>query len=131
MKRKTYRFVKLGYPLTAYISMREDVDRCHFCLCDEPGGERTMCFVPEDIFNEPLTDDMMNTLDYEEFGGMTFLARDTRHGRVAETELMERLGEIPCDYFDGRIVAYVDRTILLTYGNKELDEYVGELSKCQ
>lgn len=131
MKRKTYRFVKLGYPLTAYISMREDVDRCHFCLCDEPGGERTMCFVPEDIFNEPLTDDMMNTLDYEECGGMTFLARDTRHGRVAETELMERLREIPCDYFDGRIVAYVDRTILLTYGNKELDEYVGELSKCQ
>ena len=131
MKRKTYRFVKLGYPLTAYISMREDVDRCHFCLCDEPGGERTMCFVPEDIFNEPLTDDMMNTLDYEEFGGMTFLARDTRHGRVAETELMERLREIPCDYFDGRIVAYVDRTILLTYGNNELDEYVGELSKCQ
>lgn len=124
MKKKTYKFVKLSYPLTAYISMRDDVDRCHFCLCNEPGGERTMCFVPEDIFDEPLTDDMMNTLDFEEYGGMTFLARDTEHGRVAETMLKERLEEFPCDYFDDRIAAYVDRTILLTYGNKALADYV-------
>lgn len=110
--------------MTAYIRMRDDVDRCHFCLCKEQGGERTMCFVPEDIFDEPLTDDMMNTLDFEEYGGMTFLARDTEHGRVAETELKERLKEFPCDYFDDRIVAYVDRTILLTYDNKALADYV-------
>ena len=112
--------------MTAYISMRDDVDRCHFCLCNEPGGERTMCFVPEDIFDEPLTDDMMNTLDFVEYDGFTFLVRDTEYGMVAETELRERLKEFPCDYFDDRIVAYVDRTILLTYGNKELADYVKE-----
>lgn len=31
-----------------------------------------------------------------------------------------------CDYFDGRIAAYVDRAVMLTYGNKELGDYVKE-----